>query len=289
MLNARIAAAGNPSLITFAGSGGSMGASSDDDFDWGVFDEPRTTRVWSRPTPSVDDGDDHDLGPRPGRRRLLLAGAGALVLLVVLAALLVLRNPGGEPDAGTTAPVEAAAPAMSAEVWDVTGAVLPVSPTEGPARNDVLASGFARSTEGAAIAAAHLSVRTDPRTGPAIYTPTIRDQMQGGTDRVLGAVSARYTELANEAGVTDGGPLPVGTPARITGYRVDGDPSGAGEATVHLQVRDGSGDELDFAVPMVWNDQEADWRLVAPGAGSASLFEVGPASGQYVAFPEPLA
>jgi hypothetical protein len=117
-----------------------------------------------------------------------------------------------------------------------------------------------------------------------VFTPTIRDQMDGQTDRVLAAVSADYTRLATQAGVTDGGPLPVPSLARITGYRVAGDPA-TGAVTVHLLVESGAG-ERDFAVPLVWAGQQPDWRLLAPAPGASTLFAVAEPSGDYTPVPE---
>jgi hypothetical protein len=153
--------------------------------------------------------------------------------------------------------------------------VLPVSPTDGPQRLSDVAAGFARTELGAALAAAHLSVRVDPAAGAEVFRPTIEQQMTGDTARVLAAVEAAAATPATSTPATS-------TPASITGYRVDAFTPDA--ATVHLRVVSPGGAATDFAVPVVWDAEAADWLLVAPAPQADALFATSAASGNYVPF-----
>jgi hypothetical protein len=179
---------------------------------------------------------------------------GAAVLVATgYAAVNPLAN--GAP---TTPAVTVSAPAGTA-LWN--GMVLPAGP-EGPTDpgGDV-ASGFARTELGAAMAAAHLSVRIDPYAGPASFTPTITGQTYGGDPAVLlAATQARYDTAAARAGVTDGGPIPTST-GQIVGWRIDGWGPDA-PATVHLRVTGPDGVDTDYGIAVVW--VHGDYALVDP-------------------------
>ena len=116
---------------------------------------PITTAAAAAPTPT-----------RPPRRVLGALGAAAAVVLLTLGGYTAVTTLGD--DLAPTAAVSATVP------WN--GMSLPTGP-DGPAdpAGDV-ASGFAHTEAGAAMAAAHLSVRIDAYAGPASFEPTITDQ-----------------------------------------------------------------------------------------------------------------
>jgi hypothetical protein len=151
------------------------------------------------------------------------------------------------------APTVAAA-ATTTVAWN--GMALPAGP-DGPTDPAAdVASGFARTELGAAMAAAHLSVRIDPYAGPASFEPTITTQTHGGDPAaLLAATRDRYTELGG-----DGGPIPT-TTGQITGWRIDGFTPDA-PTTVHLRVADPGGSATDYGIAVVWVD--SDYALVDP-------------------------
>jgi hypothetical protein len=232
------------------------------------------------------DADEPQARQRPAgrRRRWLVGGLLALLVLAALvvsaAQLLAPATPQPAPAAPTAATQPADVPAtpdVTAWTWPRTGMTLPVSPTDGPQRLSDVAAGFARTELGAALAAAHLSVRVDPAAGADVFGPTIDQQMTGDTARVLAAVEAAATSPTAATGTT-----PSTAPAAITGYRVDAFTPDA--ATVHLRVVSAGGAATDFAVPVVWDGERGDWLLVAPGPQADALFATAPAGGDYVPF-----
>ena len=110
------------------------------------------------------------------RRRVLTAialGLACCVGLVIAGLALMGSGDGGAPNAATTSG-STADPAQPAPVSmrDWRGIGLPVSAEAGPAVWDGdRVAGFAQSELGAAIAAAHLSVRVDPAVGPERVGP----------------------------------------------------------------------------------------------------------------------
>jgi len=77
------------------------------------------------------------------------------------------------------------------------GIDLPVSTPAGPrAMRNGLASGFARSPAGALLAAINIAVRTAARWGPAIFRPTITQQVTGpAAGALLRADTDAYAQL----------------------------------------------------------------------------------------------
>lgn len=180
-------------------------------------------------------------------RRWLLAAAGAgLVVVTALAAVLLLGGGSETPD-GT--------PAAAVQWRSWHGIELPVSTTAGPQvwqdEGDRV-SGFARSELGAAIAAAHLSVRVDPAVGEQVWGPVLAEQAVGEVQRLRAALEAAPSSPD------------AGQPGRLDGWRLDGDP-GDDELVVHLAVRAADGSDVDYAVSLAWHD--GDWALKVPAAG----------------------
>lgn len=249
-------------------------------------------------------------GPDTVRWRRIAIGLGVLFVLA-LAVLLVVTLGGGDEgdpsatptatpsDVRTSAPaqIRTSADAQTSEpeptstpddepvaddimVMELLGIELPVSASDGPANiGDGLASGFARTERGAALAAVHISLRTGAFTGPGIYGPTIGEQVVGdAAEQMRTRVDAQYNQDRREAGVESGEPVftdcSEATGCTTTlGYFISTDEGD--EKVVHLLVEaldvpPGSAKLFNSRLTVRWAD--GDWRLVAPPGGSyASL------------------
>ena len=257
------------------------------------------------PTPAPQETEPSAASPMDGesRGRLVVIGAGIL-LLTLIAAVAGMRLVGGGDDGGAApadvnrAAVDAAAagPAAASDLpvgiveapppsarptaagqsapeagvlpRDWRGAVLPVSLRAGPDTfTDTTSSGFRRTRLGAALAAAHLSGHVSYYTGPAVYRGTVRQQVVGdGKTELLAAMDEAYAAAAAEAGVFDEQPIEI--PAgRFEEWGIVGQ---LGDDTVvHLVITDPQGQELVYSVPLRW--QDGDWRL-AYDASQGRLF-----------------
>jgi hypothetical protein len=148
------------------------------------------------------------------------------------------------------------------------GVELPTSPTAGP--RDIsrgLASGFADTPLGALLAALNIGVRANAQWGPAIFGPTIRDQVTGAdAPALLASCRSSYDQEAQAAHVAKGQPLGNAyvteeafrwiayTPADATVDLVSAGPGSAG-GIVRAATR----------VEVVWAG--SDWRVIAPPGG----------------------
>jgi hypothetical protein len=186
-------------------------------------------------------------------------------------------------------PVSPAPIVLPADVtWvSVAGVALPVSATAGPRdQRDGLARAFAHTPAGAVMAAVHLLVRTTPQAGPAVFGPTLRDQVVGDHAAAMRTfVADSYRQLAGDA--TDD--APVGTlPAALAGIRVDSytDQSAALDLLTTAVDATGSPRFAATTIQVAWTG--TDWALVAPehGRWDSAVRSVTPA--QAAAYP-PLA
>lgn len=178
------------------------------------------------------------------------------------------------PTASPATPdVAADRPAMSAVPWQ--GAALPISDTAGPqVFTETRATGFTRDPQGAAVAAVHISTHIDPFTGPAVFTPTIEEQVMvtGGVEDLVRRTQKLYEKAAaardlTSQAVADGVPIlaPTGDISawRIGTFRSDG------VTTVELLVTTPQGERLIYEVPVIWRD--GDWRVTFEGASAAEF------------------
>jgi hypothetical protein len=236
----------------------------DDDDDFGplVLPEP-TRRGWRR----TGRGDSAETGEVPvaggrGHSRRTTGLILAAIALLACAAVWWLRP------APTVAPATQP-PDVAMVEW--RGIALPTSATAGPTDlTDTRAAGFAPTALGAAIAAAQLSVRTDPAAGPEVFEPVLADQVVGDEQRLADAVREQFN-----AGPTDG------APGTLLGWRVDGDPA-SGSVTAHLAVEHADGTRADYAIPLAWVD--GDWRIDALDSGP--FFPITDLIGKYTPFVE---
>ena len=231
----------------------------------------------------------------PGRRVGQVAVAA--LIPVVVAALLTAGLTGGDlhpqpAAAAAAAPAEqqpaAVQPTLDADPaqpvgeggwlgdlrWERhAGSVwLPESAAAGPARKEgLLAAGFERSEAGVVLAALHITTRVAPNWGPAVFEPTIRDQVTGEHAATFAAVTWQDYQVGRATnGLADGAPLPVPDPAEPVGFLVE---TFTGDSAV-LRLVTGYPNQpgpvssrlYQFRLELVWAD--SDWRLVAPPDGA---------------------
>jgi hypothetical protein len=235
----------------------------DDDDDFGPLVLPEPARRGWRRNGRGDSAATIETPASGGRghRRQTIAFVLAAVALLAVAALWLRPAP--------STPLAPQRPDIAMVDW--RGIAIPTSATAGPAElTDPKAQGFAPTALGAAIAAAHLSVRTDPAAGPEVFEPVLAHQVVGDRARLAAAVREQYN-----AGPTDG------APGTLLGWRLDGDPA-AGSVIAHLAVEHADGTSADYAIPLTWVD--GDWRIDAPAAGP--FFPITELSGEYAPFVE---
>lgn len=214
-------------------------------------------------------------GPQLHARRrtgLLIAGAVSVALIALLVlALFIAAHHRSSGTAPTAQPPSAAAPlADSGLTWQrVQGVYFPVSSTDGPSRIDgQLVAGFADSDLGAALAAVHIVYRATAAPGPAVFGPTLREQVVGpGARDLAAAVDAEYEQARDSSGLPDGAPLGDGS-ATFVGYRTSPLPGGNREVQVVERSPDENGIAQFYAFDVVLTRLDGDWKVVAPAAGT---------------------
>jgi hypothetical protein len=205
---------------------------------------------------------------------------GALVLLFLIVAIGQLG--GGDTATDTTSAANGSNDQMTAISFQ--GAAFPVSSANGPGTvNDTTVSGFAHTETGAALAAAHLAARTDPHTGPAVFTPVITNQATGPTADVLAARQAEYAAMAKVANVV--APAPIIEPTNaFVGYRIDSWTLD-GPVTVRLLMQSPAGNVGEAAPTVVWDPAVNDYKLVLAPGGAIPGGKIDPATAsQYTRF-----
>lgn len=148
----------------------------------------------------------------------------------------------------------------------VAGARVPVSAAAGPYdTRDGRALGFAHTSAGAVMAAVHISVRLSPQAGPAVFGPTLREQVVGDVDALARQLDADYQSARAALGV------PYGQPAgrlysRVRGYRVEMDGGDAAGVRLLIEGPGATGSVLvALTLRVRWTG--TDWSLVAPDGG----------------------
>ncbi len=225
----------------------------------------------------------------PRRRvHLLLLAAAGLVLVAVTS--LAFSRAGGKPAAEHESPgpqIVAVAPEAVVSlpptvdeqdgpiVWpadltwaSVAGLDLPVSATAGPRGTaGGRARGFAQTPAGAVLAAMHLVARTSPEPGPAVWEPTLREQVVGPDAAAYAdAVYRDYRSACEQLHLPYGEPLGQ-IYATIKGVRLD---AYTPEAVSLRLLVEGPGTDgrpmwASTVVQVEWVDD--DWKLVAPPMG----------------------
>ncbi len=173
----------------------------------------------------------------------LAALAGLLALVVTLVTVLMLRG-GEEPSPAPHAGVEAApgdsggslprpaAEELNAEtvVWeDLFGTPVPTSAAGPHDRIGNRAAGFDQSPAGAVLAAIHISYRAEVSNGPAVFEPTLSEQVVGddketwlsNLQEVYAAERARGAVVGPSGELTDDLKKAIREESQVWGYRVD--------------------------------------------------------------------
>lgn len=225
----------------------------------------------------------------------MLAGAVAAVVGLACGAMIFggdaphapapVSSPPGQP-AGTapppapSPPQSAASPTAAAgqdgdplpvdlTFSEVAGVRLPLSQAAGPREvTGGLASGFAHTRTGAALAAAHILVRIHPEVGADVFGPTLEQQVVGDDVQALAAnVADAYEQLLQQW------PTTYGQPAgrlylAIPGYRVDSFADHRATVALLIEIPDSGNGSLLGATTVSMRWQQGDWALLAPAAGA---------------------
>jgi hypothetical protein len=151
---------------------------------------------------------------------------------------------------------------------DFYGIELPGSAKDGPlhARRSFV-WGFADTPGGALVAAINIGVRTAALWGPAIYGPTIRNQVTGPDKAaLLAADTSDYAALRAAGHVPPGRPAGRGYAAEA-GFRFLAYAPAAATLDVVAEGPSTSGAPVLVAtrIEVLWRD--GDWRVVAPPGG----------------------
>jgi len=210
---------------------------------------------------------------RSQRLLVLAAGiAGVLVAGLVLGIYLLMRD----PETQTAAPAQPKAsvtesPKSQPDItWAKTAGVdLPVSRAHGPRTvTAAMASGFSDSELGAAIAAVHVLIRSSAAAGPAVFEPTITQQVAGANAAAMKLlVAQQYEQLRRDKGAAEG--EPIAGDAEVLGYRVGAYDGRGGSAVIQVFLTSpelsAKGQRLRFDVRLQRADD--DWRVIAPPRG----------------------
>lgn len=212
----------------------------------------------------------------------------ALIALIAVCAVLVrLRSEpaprntrtddrAGAATAGVEVPDQVPVPMSAAFAWPadlslvtVAGVDLPVSVQDGPRqRSGGLAKGFSQTPAGAVLAAMHLVVCTSPQVGPAVWQPTLRDQVVGPDAAAFAdVVQQDYEELRERLQIPYGQPLGRIYGA-IRGVRVDAYSPQAASLRLLIEAPDRKGGIANAVavVQVSWSND--DWLMVAPPRGN---------------------
>lgn len=217
--------------------------------------------------------------PRP----LALVAGGLALAAVLLIGILIGRSgdsdsaipPVGTPAPASMAPAPGTDPGSSpaptpvlatlgpvdTEMYDMPGGLrLPRSPTAGPAvTDDFLASGFAHTPLGAAVASVNIVARVAGYMGEPIYRPTIERQVVGPYQQAL----LRKAELARQSEIPGPEDRVADSNTRIYGFTIDAyTPQVATISYLLVGTVDGQKQYVAPQVEVRWVDE--DWRLVAP-------------------------
>ncbi|GAA4968800.1 hypothetical protein [Kineococcus glutinatus] len=192
----------------------------------------------------------------------------AVVALAVAALVTGLpdRSTPPAPRPRAAAPI---APAATLTWQQVQGVYFPVSAVDGPTRAvGQRVAGFSDTDLGAALAAVHLVYRASAAPGPAVFGPTLREQVVGPAAADLGrAVQAEYEQARERSGLPEGAPLGEGR-SSFVGYRVTALPEGNRSVRIVQRAPDENGVEQAYAFDVVLTRVDGDWKVVAPSTGT---------------------
>ena len=223
----------------------------------------------------------------PNRTRLLAAGLLAGLVLVVVAVIALgggdsdgertTRSPSGDKSQPTGEETLDTLTADEVTFNDVYGSQIPSSPAGPTETANGRASGFSRSPAGAVLAAVHIFGRSESAPGPAVFEPTITEQVIGpDREKLLSNAQQGYAEGAVRGTGPDGSlaaAMEEGRANRVGmwAYRVDAyDESSASVNLLLRQPVPGTTSFAYFNFPFAVRWIDSDWRLVAPVNGEFS-------------------
>ena len=196
------------------------------------------------------------------RRRAITIGAAVLAALVVVVFLAVKLWPEGSSPSRNGAK----GPDLT---WESTptGIEVPVSRAAGPHKQvGGLASEFSRTDLGAALAALHIAGRAAGSFGPAIFEPTIKDQVIGdNAGQMLERVRRDYEGQRQKLGLPEGQPIPS-SGGVVLGYRIEEFSADRAVITTISALALNAEKFFGLRLELAW--QDGDWRLIAPPDGS---------------------
>ena len=223
------------------------------------------------------------------RRTSLLGGIVLTVVAAIALAVVLLsgddksngRSPSGSSEGraneGASDRSVATLTAENVKFEEFFGVQLPSSPAGPKDTTAGRATGFDRSEAGAVLAAMHIFARSEIPSGPAVFEPTIQQQVVGpDRDKLLANSQRGYSEAA-AAGTGPNGELSREVQQAQTNrvgvwaYRIDSysnDQSAVNLLLRQLDPGTSSYAYINFALTVQW--AEGDWRLVAPLNGEFS-------------------
>ena len=226
-----------------------------------------------------------DIADRARRRtRKVLATAVAVIVTLVAVVVGLTAGLGHRGDQvpqpaalPTTGPAVDAAPGRGADhptpIRDVTfmtvnGMRVPVSRPAGPRDTTAgRARGFSHDPGGAVFAAMHLVLRVAPVIGPAVFGPTLREQVVGGDAAAFrDQVEADYERMRQQHDLSYGAPIGHFA-STLLGYRVDSYTPSLVALRLLVEGPDPDGGPVTVAVVIEVRWVDGDWALVAPPAG----------------------
>lgn len=214
-----------------------------------------------------------------GRWLALIAVVAALAAAAAAAMMPRREGPASHPAtlppgphqtaSGPTVTAASASPLPADVRWAaVAGVQLPYSDSAGPRVTAAgRASGFSHDQTGVVFAAMHLVVRTSPRVGPQVFTPTVREQVYGPDRQALAEqIDADYADARDRQQVPYGQPLAPAF-AVMSGYRVDFFDGSAATVRLLMRLPGPHGDPAYVASTLQLSFLDGDWRLMAPPRG----------------------
>ncbi|MEU1398396.1 hypothetical protein ABZ403_20360 [Micromonospora zamorensis] len=114
----------------------------------------------------------------------------------------------------------------------------------------------------------HIIVRVNPHVGPAVFVPTLHDQVVGPDAAAMRVqVAQAYDELRDQAGVLDG--QPIGRLyATLRGYRILSYTDDEALLRLLIEAPDASGAPLMASTEVRVRWTGSDWVLLAPAGGT---------------------
>lgn len=200
----------------------------------------------------------------PGFDYLRAAGLGLLMATACFLCVTMIKlysQPDNSLPAALTEKPDSAESTAASGWYEWQGMRLPRDQDAGPSSiSGGLATGFARTAKGAALAAANLSVRIDAHAGPDCFLPTIRRQVDGSGEALEQATLAAYRQASTAAGRPAQGPIPTAA-NRIAGWQI-AEFDRSGPVLVDLLVETPADRAIRFGIRVVW--RSGSWKLTDP-------------------------